>query len=82
MQTQAYNDITVTLESWDVAYVGEAAGLLYDHIVTYSKDTDSYARYTSIVQSSGMGKSRAVDELSKQHLVLPLNLRNEPDGNA
>ena len=68
------------MESWDVAYVGEAAGLLYDHIVAYSKATDSYARYTSIVQSSGMGKSRAVDEFSKQHLVVPLNLRQNPDG--
>jgi hypothetical protein len=70
------------MESWDVAYVGEAADLLYDHIVTYSKDTDSYARYTSIVQSSGMGKSRAVDEFSKRHLVIPLNLRKEADGNV
>jgi hypothetical protein len=69
------------MESWDVAYVGEAAGLLYDHIVTHSKDRGSYARYTSIVQSSGMGKSRAVDEFSKQHLVVPLNLRQYSDGN-
>jgi len=70
------------MEAWDVAYVGNAAGLLYDHIATHSKDMDSYARYTSIVQSSGMGKSRTVDEFSKQHLVVPLNLRQNSDGNA
>ena len=28
----------------------------------------------SIVQSFGMGKSRAIDELSKKHLVIPLCL--------
>jgi hypothetical protein len=39
-----------------------------------------YARYTSIVQSSGMGKSRAIDELSKKHLVVPLCLREGSNG--
>jgi hypothetical protein len=43
-------------------------------------DEDNYARYTSIVQSSGMGKSRTVDELSKTHLVVPMNLRQESKG--
>ena len=70
------------MESWDVTYVGDADDLLYNHISTHSKDEDSYARYTSIVQSSGMGKSRAIDELSKKHLVVPLNLRQDPDGNV
>jgi hypothetical protein len=73
------------MESWDVTYVGKADDLLYNHIVAFSdsdSEVDTYARYTSIVQSSGMGKSRAVDELSKKHLVVPLNLRVEPDGNV
>jgi hypothetical protein len=34
-----------------------------------------YAHYAAIVQSSGMGKSRTVDELAKDHFVIPLNLR-------
>ena len=70
------------MESWDVAYVGQADDLLYDHIDTYSKDAGNYAKYTSIVQSSGMGKSRAIDEFSKKHLVVPLNLRQDPDGDV
>jgi len=37
-----------------------------------------YAKYTTIVQSSGMGKSHAVDETSKFHFVIPVNLR-EPN---
>ncbi|KIL61713.1 hypothetical protein M378DRAFT_42226, partial [Amanita muscaria Koide BX008] len=34
-----------------------------------------YARYLAIVQSSGTGKSRMIEELSKKHLVIPVNLR-------
>ncbi|KAH9009201.1 hypothetical protein EDB83DRAFT_2234923 [Lactarius deliciosus] len=34
-----------------------------------------YARYCSIVQSSGMGKSRLLDEFSKEHFLIPINLR-------
>lgn len=36
-----------------------------------------YAHFCSIVQSSGMGKSRTVDELGKEHFSIPLNLRDE-----
>jgi hypothetical protein len=68
------------MESWDIAYVGNAHDLLYEHIVHYSKEMDYYARYTSIVQSSGMGKSRTIDEFSKDHLVIPVNLRKNLDG--
>ena len=38
-------------------------------------DRQYYAKYTAIVQSSGMGKSRAIDEMSKSHLVIPVNLQ-------
>jgi hypothetical protein len=68
------------MQSWDIGYVGNADDLLYDHLGSYPKDEDKYARYTSIVQSSGMGKSRAIDELSKKHLVVPLNLREDSKG--
>ena len=67
-ETQLVNhqDLKINLESWDVTYVGKADDLLYNHIVAFSvSEMDTYARYTSIVQSSGIGKSRAIDELSK-----------------
>ena len=70
----------VTLQSWVIKYVGNASVSLYEHLASHPKDEDNYARYTSIVQSSGMGKSRAVDELSKTHLVVPLTLRQESKG--
>ncbi len=34
-----------------------------------------YARYCSIVQSSGMGKSRLLDEFSRSFFLVPINLR-------
>jgi hypothetical protein len=77
-------DITVsrkaTMCSWDIDYVGNADDLLYDHIKNYATKDSDFARYTSIVQSSGMGKSRTIDELSKKHLVVPLNLRQDTNG--
>jgi hypothetical protein len=70
-----------TLQSWAIKYVGNASVSLYEHLASHPKDEDSYPRYTSIVQSSGMGKSRAVDELSKKkHLVVPLMLHQESKG--
>jgi hypothetical protein len=69
-----------TLQSWSIKYVGNASDFLYEHLASNPKDENKYARYTSIVQSSGMGKSRTIDELSKKHLVVPLNLRVESNG--
>jgi hypothetical protein len=43
-------------------------------------DPDLYARVLAIVQSSGMGKSRMIDELSKDYFVIPLNLRDGESG--
>lgn len=34
-----------------------------------------YARYCSIVQSSGMGKSRLLDEFARGFFTIPINLR-------
>jgi hypothetical protein len=47
------------------------------HITTHynPKNLEVYAHFSAIVQSSGMGKSRTVDELAKDFFVIPLNLR-------
>ena len=69
-----------TLDSWDIDYVGNADDLLYNHIKHYAAKDSKFVRYTSIIQSSEMGKSRTIDELSKKHLVVPLNLREDTNG--
>ncbi|KDQ51683.1 hypothetical protein JAAARDRAFT_210966 [Jaapia argillacea MUCL 33604] len=64
-----------TEKSWYREFVGDAATELWKHIVKFSNSPKPYARFCAIVQSSGMGKSRLVDELSKTTLVIPINLR-------
>jgi hypothetical protein len=61
-------------ESWMREFSGDASHALWKNIKIYHTSR-LYAHYTAIVQSSGMGKSRTVDELAKHHFVIPLNLR-------
>ncbi|KZT22737.1 hypothetical protein NEOLEDRAFT_1137521 [Neolentinus lepideus HHB14362 ss-1] len=65
-----------TERSWNTDYVGGYAQTLWKYIQSNMDREDVYARYLAIIQSSGTGKSRTVDELSKTHLVIPMNLRN------
>ena len=69
-----------TEDSWTHEFVGNAARLLEAHIKQYSgiDDKKIYAPYCAIVQSSGTGKSKTVDEYSKIHFVISVNLR-DPD---
>jgi hypothetical protein len=67
---------TATEFSWTREYVGEASVELWNHIKNhYGSHEHVYANYLAIIQSSGMGKSRTVDEMSKRHFVIPMNLR-------
>ncbi|KAF9486227.1 hypothetical protein BDN70DRAFT_870313 [Pholiota conissans] len=82
---------TVAISSWTEPYRGGAVKVLWQFLVDNLQPagqawrigqmgeriptTDPYAHYVSIVQSSGMGKSRAVDELAKTHFVIPINIR-------
>ncbi|EDQ98420.1 uncharacterized protein LACBIDRAFT_335978 [Laccaria bicolor S238N-H82] len=67
-----------TQKSWEYQYKGNAAIGLWAHIkVNYNRKSapQVYANYASIVQSSGMGKSRMTDELAKTCFVITMNLR-------
>jgi hypothetical protein len=66
--------------SWDAPYIGKAVRALKKHVVEERGKAGAYAPFCSIVQSSGMGKSRLVDELSKQHFLIPVNLREAGAG--
>jgi hypothetical protein len=60
--------------SWNAEFVDRSPLQALVERVRTQLDNDG-DRYCSIVQSSGMGKSRLVDELSKSLLVIPINLR-------
>ena len=71
-----HNVFTATEFSWNREYVGDASVELWNHVKNhYGSNERVYANYLAIVQSSGMGKSRTVDEMSKRHFVIPMNLR-------
>ena len=76
-----------TVLAWRRPFVGDAVQALEKHVqkyyITSYKEAQKlpYAHYTAIVQSSGMGKSRLVDQFSKTHLVVPMNLRH-PDAHG
>jgi hypothetical protein len=65
-------------DSWERTYIGQAADALWMYITRHYEpnNTKVYAHYVAIVQSSGMGKSRTVDELGKCHFSIPMNLRD------
>ncbi|KAI0275350.1 hypothetical protein BC834DRAFT_45359 [Gloeopeniophorella convolvens] len=68
-----------TEKSWNVPFVNAsvATKALEDHVVEFMKrSTKIYAPYCPIIQSSGTGKSRLLDEFAKTHLSIPINLRN------
>src|SRR5258708_36289386 len=69
---------TATESSWELPYVGDAADALWRHIEKYHhlSQIHPYSQQISVVQSSGMGKSRMVDEMGKKHFVIPINLRD------
>ena len=69
-----------TLQSWAIKYVDNASNLLYNHLVSHPKDETHYARYISIIQLLGTGKSCMVNELAKTHLVVPLTLHQKSNG--
>ncbi|KAF8637023.1 hypothetical protein AX17_003092 [Amanita inopinata Kibby_2008] len=66
-----------TIDSWEYDYIGTAHQCLYQVMTSYCRDNSkrTYGRFLSVVQSSGTGKSRMIDELSKEHIVIPINLR-------
>ena len=71
-----HNTFTATEFSWTREYIGDASVELWNHIKNhYESNEQVYANYLAIVQSLGMGKSRIVDEMSKRHFVIPMNLR-------
>ncbi|KAJ3882527.1 hypothetical protein F5051DRAFT_500426 [Lentinula edodes] len=67
-----YDQVT---RAWNQDYVGSHDKLLL-HNMDSSQSPESYGNVAAIVQSSGFGKSRTVDEIAKQVFTIPMNVRN------
>ncbi|KAH9169716.1 hypothetical protein EDB89DRAFT_1908362 [Lactarius sanguifluus] len=63
------------VDSWTTKFIGKGPlWTLEKHVHEQMTLEKRYACYCSIVQSSGMGKSHLLDEFSKQHFLIPINL--------
>ncbi|KAI0253840.1 hypothetical protein BJV78DRAFT_1351441 [Lactifluus subvellereus] len=64
--------------SWIADFVNQdALEGLERHVTQQMAKWNNYTPLCPIVQSSGMGKSRLVDEFSKVHFLIPINLRKK-----
>ena len=64
------------MNSWfDLDFRGDAAKALLKTISVYLVQQKVYAQHAVIVNSSGTGKSRMVDELAKTIITVPMCLR-------
>ena len=71
--------ITAAERAWVHTFKGDTATVLLQTISSYlDKGRGSYARQATIVNSSGTGKSRMVDELATKIITVPMCLRSEP----
>ena len=68
--------MTAAVDSWNGDFKGDAADALLNMITDMlSPANQAYARAARIVNSSGTGKSRMVDEVSTQIITVPMCLR-------
>jgi hypothetical protein len=64
------------ISAWDMPFKGQAHGRLMVAIDELnSAEANSYAKILPITQSSGTGKSKTVDQMAMERIVLPLCLR-------
>ncbi|KAJ3916378.1 hypothetical protein F5877DRAFT_80945 [Lentinula edodes] len=68
-----YDQVT---RAWNQDYIGSHDKLLLHNMDDSSQSPESYGNLAAIVQSSGFGKSRTVDEIAKQVFTIPMNVRN------
>ncbi|KAI9434407.1 hypothetical protein F5148DRAFT_998459 [Russula earlei] len=70
-----------TERAWSGQFKGDLANVLLKTIADYlCRQWDSYARLTTIINSSGTGKSRIVDQLGKEVITVPMCLRKGYEG--
>jgi hypothetical protein len=71
------------MKAWKEKYLGGSAQSLEDAIDEINKQEvqRNYAKIIAIIQSSGTGKSKTVDQIAKKRVLFPLCLREEIGNN-
>ncbi|KAF8340891.1 hypothetical protein F5887DRAFT_1225901 [Amanita rubescens] len=60
--------------AWETRYQGSHPQLLFNNICNMKNRQNQYSNQVAVIQSSGTGKSRMVDELAKLVFTIPFNL--------
>jgi hypothetical protein len=71
--------VTAAKLAWTVPYRGEAPAVLRAVVRKSNSGGNPVTKQIHLIQSSGMGKSRCVDELAKSVFTIPFNLREATD---
>jgi len=76
--------MTATQRAWQLEFKGDAATVLLQTISSFlDKQRNPYSRQATIVNSSGTGKSRMVDQLARKIITVPMCLcPEESDGDT
>jgi len=77
LKSRFFDSTLATETSWFHPFEGETVIALRKYIDKYYDPSESsgiHVHYFSFVNSTGTGKSRTIDELGKELLVIPLNL--------
>lgn len=69
------------IEAWNREYLGDAYKALLAAIdEVHSKPIEeNYAKIVPVAQSSGTGKSKTVDKIAGERILIPLCLREDLD---
>jgi hypothetical protein len=69
------------IHAWNLEYLGDAYKALLAAIdeVHLKPIDENYAKIVPVAQSSGTGKSKTVDRIAKERILIPLCLREDLD---
>jgi hypothetical protein len=69
------------IEAWNMEYIGDAYQALLAAIddVHVTPIADNCAKILPVAQSSGTGKSKTVDRIAEERILIPLCLREDLD---
>jgi hypothetical protein len=69
------------IEAWNREYLGDAYKALLAAVdeVHRKPIQDNYAKIVPVTQSSGTGKSKTVDRIAEERILIPICLREDLD---
>jgi hypothetical protein len=65
------------IQAWKAKYIGNSHRILLQAIDKLNDEREHYAKIIAMIQSSGTGKSKTMDEIAKERVLFPLCLRED-----